>query len=130
MVAPGKRRAQCGECRAITRGSRKGERKSPKAARTPEARLRERLKVHGITEEQYDAMLAAQQNLCAICGGPPRQKPQLVVDHCHTTGRVRVLLCNPCNMRLGRYEAMRGIAGAYLARYGAGNPLLNYGSAQ
>jgi hypothetical protein len=123
LVAPGKRRAQCGKCRAVTRGSRQGERKSPQKRHH---RRRYTLKVYGITEEQYNAMLAAQKNVCAICGGPPRRKRRLAVDHCHATGRVRALLCDPCNLKLGNYETLRGSAEGYLAQYGAGNPLLGY----
>ncbi len=47
--------------------------------------------------EEYRAMFAKQNGLCAICvnnsiGG---------VDHCHTTGEIRGLLCNRCNSGIG-----------------------------
>ncbi|MCA1845042.1 MAG: endonuclease VII domain-containing protein [Actinobacteria bacterium] len=38
---------------------------------------------------------------CAICGRPPRPDISLHVDHEHETGRVRGLLCFPCNNALG-----------------------------
>jgi predicted Fe-S protein YdhL (DUF1289 family) len=51
----------------------------------------------GITQEQYDLLLEKQARKCAIC-----QKIRLlVVDHCHTTGKVRGLLCGSCNRAIG-----------------------------
>lgn len=47
---------------------------------------------------QYNKMLVRQNNRCAICEiSQSSLKRQLVVDHDHKTGRVRGLLCNPCN---------------------------------
>ncbi len=49
----------------------------------------------------YEEMLEAQNRRCAICGAPhDEQKRGLAVDHCHTTGKVRGLLCSPCNSQL------------------------------
>ena len=56
---------------------------------------------YGITRAEYDRLLSAQGGLCAACHRPP-EKRCLDVDHDHTTGRVRGLLCNPCNITLGR----------------------------
>lgn len=56
----------------------------------------------GITEEQYTAMLSAQNNVCAICGRS--QKKRLAVDHCHKTGAIRGLLCFRCNFGLGWFS--------------------------
>lgn len=60
---------------------------------------------YGITLDDYDALFAAQNGLCAACGFPgiPRRdrlRP-LVVDHDHQTGQVRGLLCNHCNVAIG-----------------------------
>lgn len=38
---------------------------------------------------------------CEICGGPPRGKKSLVLDHDHVTGIFRGWLCSPCNMGIG-----------------------------
>jgi hypothetical protein len=66
--------------------------------RHPEKRKDQRLKkMFGISLEQYNEMLAAQGNLCVICGS----ETKLVVDHCHTTGKVRGLLCQLCNSVIG-----------------------------
>jgi hypothetical protein len=58
---------------------------------------------HGVTRERADEMIAAQNGLCAICGGPPtdRRWGRLHVDHCHETGKIREMLCGCCNTALG-----------------------------
>lgn len=65
------------------------------------ARNRHLERTYGITREQYDAMLESQGGGCAICDGPPRKRKMFSVDHDHTTGEVRALLCNPCNAGIG-----------------------------
>lgn len=59
---------------------------------------------YGITPEEYDALLAAQGGGCGICGRLPRDDIALHVDHDHTTGRIRGLLCFRCNNALGDFE--------------------------
>lgn len=65
----------------------------------------------GIDSGWYDAALAAQKGVCAICGKPetaPDNKhggaKRLAVDHNHKTGKVRGLLCMKCNHALGNFE--------------------------
>ena len=116
-----RRRAMCGSCRSAL---------APPKNTTPELKLRDKLqREYGITLEQYLALLAAQDGVCAICRTAPAEKKRLHVDHCHETGRVRALLCVACNTQLGAYERIRSQAAAYLAQYGAGNPLLSYSPA-
>jgi len=52
---------------------------------------------YGITTEIFDKLKNDQNGRCAICGGLLGLK----VDHNHTTGKVRGLLCNGCNRGLG-----------------------------
>lgn len=63
-------------------------------------------KRYGLTEEQREALLAAQDGLCGICGKPTNFGGQgfktAHVDHCHSTGRVRGVLCGVCNTALGK----------------------------
>lgn len=58
---------------------------------------------YNLTIEQYDAMVLAQDNKCAICNtdGKHGTKGKLFVDHNHHTGKVRALLCDSCNKVLG-----------------------------
>lgn len=60
-------------------------------------------KQFGIGLDEYTALLDAQHGVCAICSriDPVRS---LAVDHCHTTGKVRGLLCRDCNQGLGLYQ--------------------------
>ena len=51
--------------------------------------------------DAYESLLMAQRWGCAICGGVNENKRRLSVDHDHRTGRVRGLLCNPCNLAIG-----------------------------
>lgn len=60
-----------------------------------------------ITLTEYNNMVVAQNNLCAICNSPPnpkRYKGRLCVDHDHQTNFVRGLLCDKCNFGLGQFD--------------------------
>lgn len=57
----------------------------------------------GLKPGDFAAMSAAQNGLCACCGELPGQKG-LQVDHCHTNGNVRGLLCRSCNLGLGSFK--------------------------
>jgi hypothetical protein len=54
-------------------------------------------KAYGITQEQFLEMSLKQKHKCACCN----KEKKLVVDHCHTTGKIRELLCHNCNTALG-----------------------------
>ena len=56
------------------------------------------LKKYGITLAQRNFLSEQQNHQCLIC---ERQTNYLVVDHCHSTGKVRGLLCRACNAALG-----------------------------
>lgn len=61
---------------------------------------------YGINLDQYKEMLDKQKGLCAICHEPETRINQyglclLHIDHNHTTGKVRGLLCHKCNSLLG-----------------------------
>lgn len=55
------------------------------------------MRCYGISLEDYNNMLTAQNGACAICKKPPKGKRPLVVDHCHGSEKVRDLLCYGCN---------------------------------
>ena len=62
------------------------------------------IKSYGISEEEFTAMLEAQNYRCAICGTEDWGRPSPSIDHDHKTGKVRALLCNRCNRVLGLAE--------------------------
>ena len=82
--------------------------------RTSDKYVRTRVNSHlkrtyGITLIQYQEMLDAQGGVCKICKLLKIRKSAtdltpLFVDHCHTTGKVRGLLCSQCNSGLGMFE--------------------------
>ncbi len=64
---------------------------------------------YGFSYAGFLEMLVQQRCKCAIC------KRQLIigrggtdVDHCHRTGKIRGLLCHPCNLSLGHVEKDEG----------------------
>jgi hypothetical protein len=74
----------------------------------------QRRKNFGVSSEAVSDMLLEQNGLCAGCGrkfGPGLRE---YVDHCHKTGKIRGLLCNGCNVSLGRLrddpETLRRLA--------------------
>lgn len=57
---------------------------------------------YGITIENYNLMFKEQNGCCKICGKhQSKLKKRLYVDHCHTTNKVRGLLCQSCNTFIG-----------------------------
>jgi hypothetical protein len=59
----------------------------------------------GIGLDEYNRLLVNQDYKCAICGRHESNiTRRLAVDHCHTTGKVRGLLCGPCNTGLGLFK--------------------------
>lgn len=60
---------------------------------------------YNVVKQMYED----QDNKCHLCGTEgfkmnPNAKKNLVVDHCHETGKVRRLLCHNCNRALGLFK--------------------------
>ena len=74
----------------------------------------------GATAEQYEQMLMAQGGKCAICGAyePGGKRARFCIDHCHTTGDIRGLLCISCNSGLGHFKDDKGRLSAAIAYLG------------
>ena len=72
----------------------------------PDKRLEYRLKVYGITVEQYKAALAAQNHSCAICKRKESGSTKRTwnVDHDHATKKFRGVLCPKCNIALSHFR--------------------------
>jgi hypothetical protein len=77
-----------------------------KQLKTPKGKAKDRRKylkfTYGITQEQYDDMLDEQNGGCFICD--KITESNLHVDHCHTNGNIRGLLCSACNKGLGLFN--------------------------
>lgn len=82
-------------------------------------------RTYGVTLDWYREQQTKQGNTCAICGKPETtvingKTVSLAVDHCHNTGKVRGLLCVPCNRGIGMLKHDRDLlqkAIAYLETY-------------
>lgn len=126
---PGKRKSRCKRCYKVTCSTyrkselgveaRRTRDKSPeKKARRAAAHLRKR---YNLTPQGRGRLELEQNGLCGICQLPQREGEtggRLHVDHDHTTGRVRGLLCGPCNRALGLIrdsQTWLAQAAAYLA---------------
>jgi len=62
------------------------------------------MRKYGIDTNEYNQLLESQNYTCAICGSTEtggKGKKHFSVDHCHTTKKVRGLLCKSCNIMLG-----------------------------
>lgn len=57
-------------------------------------------RLYKMTQQDYEDMKLNQGNKCLIC---EKEKP-LVIDHCHTAGKVRGLLCGLCNSGIGHLK--------------------------
>jgi len=62
-----------------------------------------KLRKYGVSKHQYEEMLINQNRKCKICGLDELENLSncLYIDHCHSTNRVRGLLCYNCNTLLG-----------------------------
>lgn len=58
---------------------------------------------YGISLSDYNELLESQGGVCAVCGDLP-DKRRLAVDHNHDTGKIRGLLCQPCNVSIGKMK--------------------------
>lgn len=90
----------CRECSNKQARERYGDRYDELAALKKNDKLILR---YGITLEVFNNLLAEQDGTCAICDGVNKTR-SLAVDHCHTTGTVRGLLCDSCNLGIGKFK--------------------------
>jgi hypothetical protein len=114
----GTRRKECRACRSAYK-------KAYALAHPEKHRIKARnglIKGYGILPEDYNRMFEEQEGKCAICGlHQSNFNRSLAIDHCHTTGKVRMLLCTNCNSLLGMAKESRDIlkkAEAYLTLFG------------
>ena len=56
---------------------------------------------YGLSEKSFENLFEEQGNSCAICH---TKEAIWCVDHCHTTGEIRGILCASCNKGLGMFK--------------------------
>lgn len=72
---------------------------------TEERRNKKLQQRYGLTIEDYEKILKKQNGGCWICGKTSNQGPRkLNIDHNHTTGKVRGILCYKCNGAIGMFD--------------------------
>lgn len=63
---------------------------------------------YGISYQQFLDLATKQGNICLICKRDltflEKKDSRAVLDHCHTTGKIRGVLCNSCNTALGKFK--------------------------
>lgn len=91
-------------CKTCVKNQRKEYYKTPKGYKYS---IEKSWKDKGLifTTEEYESLLIVQNFGCAICGAKSNKNgSRLCVDHCHTTGNIRGLLCHDCNTSLGKFN--------------------------
>jgi hypothetical protein len=82
-----------------------------------------RISSYGLSQEQFDRLLDAQQHTCGMCHEPFEEAQLIHVDHDHACcrgknrscgERIRGPLCHTCNIALGHFERRYEMARAYL----------------
>lgn len=96
------RRRKCKRCRVAETSQRYRDNPEVKAAMQDRARKHHFAKSYGLSLDELQAMVDRQEGRCAICERWPTST--LNVDHCHSTGEIRGLLCWHCNVGLGKFE--------------------------
>jgi len=107
-----KRCSKCGQCFHVNvfpkdKGSTDGLHSWCKECKRRQDRLyKARVRYgHKINEDGRDQLLKVQNNCCAICHTPESEtRRRLEIDHCHTTGSIRGLLCEKCNKGIGLFS--------------------------
>ena len=92
------------------------------------ANRKQQLSRYGITPDDYERMWAEQGGKCMLCSqrakpGGIRAASRLHVDHDHATGYRRDLLCNDCNVGLGKFRddpVLLRAAADYIERHRVG----------
>lgn len=104
-----KRTRSCKPCRTVYDRNRSAQgirckcgAPAGRATQCPRCRFENALKnQYGLSLEDYARMYVSQRQQCAICASALKLDKFTHVDHCHSSGRVRGLLCFDCNSTLG-----------------------------
>lgn len=86
----------------------------------PDSVADKRFRRYGVTEPQWQEMVRRHDGACWLC----RDEAATDVEHCHTTGALRGVVCNNCNVCIGALE--RGYRSPRFERLGLMDAALNY----
>jgi hypothetical protein len=92
------RHPRCKECRQIEQRERYNQTFAYQKVRRKKETTRQ---LYNLTEGQFIELLNEQGGCCSIC---KRLLEKPCIDHCHTTGKIRGILCNNCNAGLGMFK--------------------------
>jgi len=103
---------RCSSCLQSKHVNQFGRHKHSKMERgwTYSSRCRECKKVgnaavrYGLSRDQFDELFS-RGRICHICKANQEYNQQIDIDHDHTSGLVRGLLCNRCNILVARMES-------------------------
>lgn len=94
-----------GECKSCRNARQRGKNKQLTPAEIERRYFYDLKYKYKIGKGEFNTILDEQGGSCAICGFTPfgNKFPsnRLFVDHCHSSGKVRGLLCNDCNKAIG-----------------------------
>lgn len=100
-------RSECKSCRKVHYGNNAKTiiQYQKKYYQANKGKVKDRIlrKEFGLGLSEYKRMLSKQNGVCKICGAPPKCRA-LAVDHCHTSGRIRGLLCASCNRGISYFK--------------------------
>jgi hypothetical protein len=72
----------------------------------------------GVSVEYKNALIQHQGKTCMVCDQPfPEDTKKIHLDHCHSTGHIRGVLCQTCNTKLGWFEKNEERVLAYLSHF-------------
>lgn len=83
----------------IHRGGAKGRSNLCKVCQNTRSAYEAIKRLYGLEKEEYDKLAAKGCNICGKKKGNRGRK--LSVDHCHTTNKIRGVLCDSCNFMIG-----------------------------
>lgn len=104
--SPNKARGFQYTCKACRRSLRKSAYTCPDSDTKDYRKFKHLHQTYGISRQEYMKLLESQDSRCKICGLKETDiyNSKLHVDHSHTTGKIRGLLCRACNHGVGNFN--------------------------